>query len=180
MTTTCAPDTRTHFSHNSTLSPSHPIAASEAPPEKVRPRILCVDDDPDLLQCIAMRLSDYDVEVDRAYFGMQGFWEAVTAHPDLILMDLMMPNGDGRFVLNSLRNNAATASTPVIILTGMRDPQLKHQFFNLGANQFLRKPIASDDLLHEISRFVNLQPKHPQSNTELPPPKCLRFRKNRQ
>lgn len=120
-------------------------------------RILCVDDDPDISQNIQLRLSEYQVDVKRAFFGMQGFWEAITATPDLIIMDLAMPNGDGRFVLESLRNNSQTADVPVIILTGMRDKKLRSEMFKLGADQFLTKPVRFDDLFHEISRFISLQ-----------------------
>ncbi|MCA9188919.1 MAG: response regulator [Pirellulaceae bacterium] len=121
------------------------------------PLILCIDDEPEVSRSIEMRLRDYLVDVSRAYFGMQGFWEAVTDRPDLILMDLAMPNGDGRFLLESLRRNSTTATIPVIVLTGMRDAHFRNELFALGANQFLQKPIAFDDLFHEMSRFVDLQ-----------------------
>lgn len=125
---------------------------------KNRPlRILCVDDDPDISRNIELRLTEYRVEVRRAFFGMQGFWDAITEVPDLIIMDVAMPNGDGSFVLESLKQNQKTAQVPVIILTGMRDKTLRRRMFNLGANQFIRKPIRFEDLFHEISRFIPLK-----------------------
>lgn len=119
-------------------------------------RILCVDDDPDISRAIQLRLSEYQVDVVRAFFGIQGFWDAITESPDLIIMDLAMPNGDGRFMLQSLRNNPEIRNVPVIILTGMRNHTLKNEMFNLGADQFLTKPIRFDELIHEINRFVTL------------------------
>ncbi|MCA9258237.1 MAG: response regulator transcription factor, partial [Planctomycetales bacterium] len=101
---------------------------------------------------------EYDVDVMRAYFGMQGFWQAITSKPDVILMDVAMPNGDGRYVLESLRQNRETESIPVIILTGMRDQRLRSALFALGADQYLQKPVHFDALLHELSRFVDLRP----------------------
>jgi DNA-binding response OmpR family regulator len=121
------------------------------------PQILCVDDDPEISRSIEMRLREYLVDISRTFFGMQGFWEAVTDHPDLIIMDVAMPNGDGKFVLESLRSNSNTQAIPVIVLTGMRDAKLRHELFALGANQFLTKPIHFDELFHEISRFVDLE-----------------------
>lgn len=120
-------------------------------------RILCIDDDPEISRSIELRLGEFQVDVRRAFFGMQGFWEAMTDIPDLIIMDLAMPNGDGRFVLESLKNNQQTADVPVIILTGMRDKSCKRTMLSLGADQFLTKPIRFDDLFHEISRFLTLE-----------------------
>lgn len=127
------------------------------------PRVLCIDDDPEVSRCIELRLREFQVEVVRAYFGMQGFWEAATDHPDLIVMDVAMPNGDGRFVLQSLRNNSDTKNIPIIILTGMRDCELPNEMFALGANQFLTKPLCFDQLAHEISRFIPMKRQKPMS-----------------
>lgn len=121
------------------------------------PRILCIDDDPEICRTLEMRLGEYNAEVLVAFFGTQGFWEAITDHPDLILMDVGMPSGDGRFVLQSLRHNRSTERIPVIVLTGMRDPKLKNEMLNLGADRFLNKPIHFDALLSEMRSFVEIQ-----------------------
>lgn len=121
------------------------------------PVILSVDDDPDISRSIELRLGEYRVKVLRAFFGVQGCWDAITQAPDLIIMDLAMPNGDGKFVLESLRRNPKTAHVPIIILTGMRDRHLKEDVLNSGADQYLTKPIRFDDLLHEISRFITIE-----------------------
>ena len=121
------------------------------------PTILCVDDDPDITWTIEMRMKPYDVTVKRAFHGMHGIWEAVRSRPDLIIMDLAMPNGDGSYILRCLRANADTATVPIIVLTGMRDPALAGRLIQEGADAFLRKPLAFDELLHNISRFVDLR-----------------------
>jgi DNA-binding response OmpR family regulator len=74
-------------------------------------------------------------------------------------MDLAMPNGDGKYIIECLRRNRDTAGTPVIILTGMRDPALQGQLLAAGADMFLRKPIAFDDLVHNIGRYIVLKPR---------------------
>ncbi|MDV6030926.1 MAG: response regulator [Phycisphaera sp. RhM] len=121
------------------------------------PRILCIDDDPEICRTLEVRLSAYLAEVLIAYFGTQGFWEAITDHPDLILMDISMPQGDGRFVLQSLRNNQVTERIPVIVLTGMRNPELRSEMLSLGADRFLHKPIHFDVLLSEMQSFIELE-----------------------
>lgn len=121
------------------------------------PMILCVDDDPDVSWTIEMRLKAYEVTVKRAFHGMHGIWEAVRARPDLIIMDLAMPNGDGRYILRCLRANAETSAVPIIVLTGMRDPALASQLIKEGADAFLHKPLSFDELMHNISRFLDLE-----------------------
>ncbi len=125
--------------------------------ENRKPSILCVDDDPDIQTTIELRMREYNVEIERAFYGMQGIVEAIKTRPDLILMDLAMPNGDGQYLLDSIKRNAATADIPVIILTGMRDPMLKQQLLNAGADVFLQKPAHFDELLHHISRFIDIR-----------------------
>lgn len=121
------------------------------------PCILCVDDDPDLHTTIELRMRKYDVHIEQAYFGMQGIVEAAHAAPDLILMDHAMPNGDGEYLLNVVKRNPATSAIPVIVLTGMRDPNLKSRLLQAGAEAFLQKPVPFDELVHHVSRFVDLR-----------------------
>jgi len=121
------------------------------------PRILCVDDDPDIQTALELRMRPYDVELDHAFYGMQGIVEAVKKHPDLILMDLAMPNGNGEYLLECVKKNRETAHIPIIVLTGMRNPALKRQLLSAGADVFLQKPIQFDELLHELGRFIDLQ-----------------------
>jgi len=122
-----------------------------------RPRILCIDDDPDVQATIALRMREYNVEIEHAYYGTQGIYEAVHAHPDLIVMDVAMPHGDGEYLLNCIKANSATAGIPVLVLSGMRDPSRKHRLLSLGAEEYLQKPIRFDDLLRQMSRFVEIR-----------------------
>lgn len=124
-----------------------------------RPRILCIDDDPEICRTLQMRLRDYETDVMVAYFGTQGFWEAITDNPDLIITDVGMPNGDGQFVVESLRNNKKTNSIPVLVLTGRREPELKGDMMAMGADRFLNKPIHFDVLLSTMREFVPLEKK---------------------
>ena len=143
-----------------TLAPRHgrrvASTASALPNTRV-PKLLCIDDDPELCRTLEMRLSKYRIDVLLAFFGTQGYWEAITDQPDLILMDVRMPNGDGRFVLQSLRQNKSTCSIPVITLTGMRDPKIRHEMLALGADSYLQKPIEFNLLLEEMRRFTNIE-----------------------
>ena len=134
-----------------------PVAKKHRP----APRVLCIDDDPDVSDAIARRLSRYDVHLIRAFHGMHGYAEALAHKPDVIVLDLVMPSGDGATILECLRRNQATAAIPVVVLTGMRDRRLRHKLLSLGANRFLRKPILLDELTDELRRFVELHEREP-------------------
>src|SRR5262245_7831900 len=126
------------------------------PNQQALPTILCIDDDPEVSGVIERRLSRYSVHCIRAFHGMHGYAEALTQRPDVIVMDLRMPNGDGATILECLRRNQQTAAIPVIVLTGMRDRRLKHRLLNLGADAYLCKPLLLDDLTRTLGRFVEL------------------------
>lgn len=130
------------------------------------PRILCVDDDPDFHTTIELRMRKYDVEIEPAYHGMQGIFEAAHTSPDLILMDLAMPNGNGEYLLDVIKRNSATCGIPVIVLTGMRDPGLKKCIMAAGADVFLHKSVPFDELVHQMSRFIDLRERETQGTTE--------------
>ncbi|MDY0165216.1 MAG: response regulator [Thermoguttaceae bacterium] len=119
------------------------------------PKILCVDDDPNVSEAIARAFSRHGVEVIRAFHGMQGFWLASTEKPDAIVLDLAMPKGPGEEVLECLKRNAQTARIPVIVLTGKSNPGLERHMQRLGADRFLVKPTPADTLLAEISSLLD-------------------------
>ncbi|HWB09276.1 MAG TPA: response regulator [Pirellulales bacterium] len=127
--------------------------------ESGTPTILCIDDDLDVLGAVELRMREFDVNLVRAFDGMEGFGEAVTCKPDVIVMDLDMPYGDGMTMLECFRRDPDTEKTPVIILTGLNDPTLKQRMIDMGANQFLRKPVRFDDLKQELEQFISLRPR---------------------
>ena len=82
--------------------------------------------------------------------GMQGCWLAATERPDVIVLDVAMPNGNGVEILECLKRNEQTAAIPVVVLTGNADPGLCRRMQRLGAVQYLSKPIPFDELLEAI------------------------------
>ena len=130
------------------------------------PCILCVDDDPDLQTSIELRMRKFDVELVHASYGMQGIVEATQNLPDLILLDLAMPHGNGAYLLEVLKRNQATSNIPVIVVTGMRDPSLKSRVLREGAEAFLQKPVLFDDLVHHVSRFIDLRERRSKGDLE--------------
>jgi DNA-binding response OmpR family regulator len=133
-------------------------AATPDPIDANAPTLLCVDDDPNISEAIARRFHRHGIRVLRAFLGIQGLSQAVTEKPDIIILDLAMPKGQGVEILECLKHNPQTAHIPVLILTGSNDPAMKRKVQHLGAARFFSKPIPFDELLEEI-RIVgqNLQ-----------------------
>ena len=123
------------------------------------PVVLCIDDDPQVSEVIRDRLYDYEVKLLSAFSGMQGLWLAATNKPDVIITDLLMPMGDGATIIECLRQNANTASIPIIVLTARRESGLRRHMNEIGADGFLNKPILFNDLLEELRHYIKVQPK---------------------
>ena len=121
------------------------------------PTILCIDDDPQIPEAVALRLNQYQVNVLYAYYGMHGFWLAMTNRPDLIITDLKMPQGSGDYVVDCLRHNSDTRDIPVIVLTGQRDAQLESRVRRLEVDEFLTKPVLFDKLREAMQKFIPLK-----------------------
>ena len=131
----------------------HPTARTQTPV------VLCIDDDPQVVEVIQDYLDRYDVKLLRAHFGAQGIWLAAVHQPDVIITDLRMPQGDGATVIETLRRNAKTAAIPIVVLTGRTDPGIEGRVRHLGAENCLHKPLHVHDLLAELRRYIELRPK---------------------
>lgn len=121
------------------------------------PTILCIDDDPQIPESIALRLNQYEVNVISACHGMHGFWLAMTNRPALIVTDVKMPQGGGDYVVDCLRQNSDTRAIPVIVLTGQRDSQLERRLRHAGADEYLIKPVRFELLRDAIFKHVRLR-----------------------
>jgi len=125
-----------------------------------RPKILVVDDDPDLVRALRLRLRANNYEVTSASDGYAAIASAQKERPALIILDLGLPVGDGFVVLDRLRNSDTLAGVPVIVLSA-RDPQNNEErALRAGATAFFQKPADNDELLNVIR--VNVGPGTPQ------------------
>ena len=117
-------------------------------------RILVADDDPGMRLALAIRLRANNYEVSCAGDGMSVVDEARRHTPDLILLDLGMPGGDGFTVLNMLQSEDSEASIPVIVLSGRNKATHQDRALDAGASIFLQKPADTDQLLIAIERVL--------------------------
>jgi len=124
------------------------IAMSSAQTD-VKLRVLVVDDNLDnafLLQTL-LEVEGYSVEV--ADSGQAALRQMRIAPPDLVLLDVMMPEMDGFKVVRKIRGNRQLRATPVILITAYDEPFIEYGW-KLGADDFIRKPIDPDKLMQRI------------------------------
>ncbi|HEX6547957.1 MAG TPA: response regulator transcription factor [Candidatus Dormibacteraeota bacterium] len=104
-----------------------------------RPRILLIEDDPTIAQMYRLQLELEEFAVVVAADGPTGLRAARLRPPELILLDLRLPGMTGLEVLTELKSEAATAATPVVVLSNYSDPSMVAQAIQLGATDYLVK-----------------------------------------
>jgi len=113
-------------------------------------RILVIDDEAKIRTHTAELLRLEGFEVTEARNGREGVDKARAAPPDLIVCDITMPEMNGHRVLETLREDARTAQVPFIFLTGWSERDDLRTGMNLGADDYLVKPVVPDDLLASV------------------------------
>lgn len=127
-------------------------------------KILIVDDDPDLRQALKLRLRANHYDTIHAVDGYSAIAQAYKERPDLIILDLGLPAGDGFVVLDRLQRDDRLSTIPVVVLTA-RDPQSNEQrALRQGAAAFFQKPADNSELLEVIRATLQ----HDTPGTPLP------------
>jgi len=117
-------------------------------------KILIVDDEPDFVDMIQMRLEANGYEVVTAYDGDSGVERAREESPNLILLDVMMPGKDGFEVLKELRRTAGIQYIPVVMLTAKGETKSIFRAQDLGVADYLIKPCDSQELLTTVKKHA--------------------------
>ena len=134
------------------MSDSHP------PASKVT--ILVADDDPDIVALVKNILERKGFGVQAAYNGIEVFSRLEEQKPDLIILDIMMPQMNGLEVLTRLKGTADYLSIPVILLTAKYQPKDVVEGYKLGANYYITKPFTSAQLINGINYVFSGDQKH--------------------
>ena len=113
-------------------------------------KILVIEDEPEMRRNIAALLRYHDYEPIAAENGRQGIETARREKPDLVLCDVMMPELDGHAVLQALQSEASLARIPFIFLTAKGEKDDLRSGMNLGADDYVTKPVANADLVRAI------------------------------
>ena len=121
--------------------------------EAEKPRILIVEDDPDLRTILRMQLSSQGYEVAEAVNGAEGFQIVQSLRPDCVILDLMMPVMDGFGFLKRARSLLALQGIPILILTASEDERNKVRGFNYQADAYMSKPYDLETLTVKVEQL---------------------------
>lgn len=128
-------------------------------------KILVVDDEPDAVELVEFNLKNAGFEVITAADGAEALKKARAALPDLVVLDLMIPEVDGLEVCKLLRRDAATAGIPILMLTAKAAEIDRVLGLELGADDYVTKPFSPRELLARI-RAVLRRSRTARGNTE--------------
>jgi len=120
--------------------------------------ILVVDDYAENVELLQELLETSGYAVSAAYNGEEALKKAHKEHPDLVLLDIMMPKMDGYQVCEALRNAEDTKEIPIIFVTAKTEVKdWTHAIFNMGANSYITKPINPKKLLEKVKSVLKMK-----------------------
>ena len=117
-------------------------------------KILIIDDDVDTLRLVGLMLQRQGYDISAASNGTQGLAKALEERPDLILLDVMMPDMDGYEVTRRLRKNPATVAIPILMFTAKTQLDDKVTGFEVGADDYLTKPTHPTELQAHVKALL--------------------------
>ena len=121
-------------------------------------KILVVDDEPEIVRALTMRLRAAGYEVIAANDGLIGTKMAIQEAPDLVLLDIGMPCGNGHTVADRMRKNVKTMTTPFVFLTACAAEEDRRKAAGARAAGYLTKPFKTHELLDTIARVLKQEP----------------------
>lgn len=113
-------------------------------------RILVVDDEPDIVRGLTLRLASEGYQVSSAMDGLGATKKAIEEQPELIIMDIGMPAGNGHVVVERLRNIGETCHIPIIYLTARTSEEDYRQAREGGVSKYITKPFDTEVLLAAV------------------------------
>jgi DNA-binding response OmpR family regulator len=129
-----------------------------------RKKILTCDDETNIVRIIQINLEKAGYDVVTAYNGRECLAQVAAEHPDLIVLDLMMPEMTGFEVLDKLKENPDTADIPVIMLTARAQDQDVLRGWQAGVECYLTKPFQPTELIAFIKRIFSVAAKEEHSD----------------
>ena len=123
-------------------------------------KILIVDDDPDLVEAVTMILESKNFDVAAAYGGIEGLQKAQSENPDLIVLDVMMPDKDGYAVCRELKGDQKTSKIPVLLLTAVASKIATTRYtqqmgLETEADDYIDKPVEPEVLVRRIETLLS-------------------------
>ncbi len=120
----------------------------------MRRKVLIIEDDLDLLDLLSFNLKKAGFAVGTASDGIEGLKKARSLVPDLVLVDIMLPEMDGFSICETLRKNSGQASPRIVMMTALGTQFAKLSSIESGANDFIGKPFTFKALMERISALL--------------------------
>lgn len=117
-------------------------------------KILIIDDEPELVKAVEVRLKTRGYEVEVAHDGLAGIEKTKKVKPDLILLDIIMPKMDGYEVCKKLMADPETEEIPIIIFSASQQRDLEEKCKEVGVTDFIMKPFETEDLLNMVNKLL--------------------------
>jgi len=114
-------------------------------------KILIIDDNADLLALLRLHFKEAGFTVRTTDNGADALKKVRSFSPDLIILDLVLPQMDGFAICETLKRNRATASIPVIVLTGLSSQLSRFAGLESGADEYMTKPFKLDEILTKVN-----------------------------
>lgn len=118
-------------------------------------KILVVDDEPSIVRLMEFILARQGHEMLVAVNGEEALQKVRAAHPDLVLLDIMMPRIDGYEVARALRADPETASMPIIMLSAKAQEEDIQKGMDVGVNEYITKPFSPEHLVHVVADYLH-------------------------
>lgn len=132
-------------------------------------KILIVDDDRDNIECLRRWFSGEEFDIQSAINGKEALVKVEEEHPDVILLDIMMPGMDGFEVAKKLKKSDKHRGIPIVMLTAKHDTQSKIKGFSIGVDDYVTKPFDFDEvdarikaMIKKRALYIELEEKHQQ------------------
>ena len=130
------------------------MAGSDWVPPRAGRRILLIEDDAALVALVSKALTAKGYQVEVAVDGLQGLKQLDANPPNLVVVDVMMPQLDGMTLVRAIKQHKNTRHIPVIFLTAKSDSKSVVEGINLGAKFYITKPFSLDDFLNKVQRAL--------------------------
>jgi len=117
-------------------------------------KILIIDDDVNTTELMQKLFTKAGYEIEAINHGSCAVPKAIASHPDLIIVDLMMPDVDGIATCRALQAETQTQRIPILVFSAMGDIQQKIEAFKAGAKDFITKPVHIEELKSRINTWL--------------------------
>jgi class 3 adenylate cyclase len=131
-------------------------AAGQSAPVEARFRVLVVDDDPDMAAFLARMLAGEGMQAETVSDGAAALAAVAASRPDLVLLDVMLPDASGFEICERMKSDPATALVPVVLVTALEDRASRVRGIEAGADDFLHKPVRREELVARVKTLRRL------------------------